>query len=203
MPAAPDVRYSWQFPLNFLAQGADLTRIQLMCVGAIVAAALLATGNAVAQPSGGAATRGVDTSHVPPPRPRPEDTNPTLSIQSAVQFRLELLEEDLRIRPEQKQAWLNYRDRVMRLAEDAQRSSRTALTGDMPGPQRLDRLADIARDRLTAIEDIVDAGKQLYAVLTPGQQGVADRRLAVPVMALAGVEPNSAATRAGAPAKGP
>jgi hypothetical protein len=126
-----------------------------------------------------------------------------MSIQSAVQFRLELLEEDLRIRPEQQKAWLNYRERVMRLAEDAQRSSRTALTGDMPAPQRLDRLADIARDRLTAIEDIVDAGKQLYAVLTPGQQGVADRRLGVPVMALAGVEPSSAATREGAPAKAP
>ena len=42
-----------------------------------------------------------------------------MSIQSAVQFRLELLEEDLRIRPEQQKAWLNYRERVMRLAEDA------------------------------------------------------------------------------------
>jgi hypothetical protein len=126
-----------------------------------------------------------------------------MSIKSAVQYRLELLEEDLRIRPEQQKAWLNYRERVLRLAEDAQRSSRTALTGDLPAPQRLDRLADIARDRLTAIEDIVDAGKQLYAVLTPGQQGVADRRLAVPVMALAGVEPDSPATRAGAPAKAP
>jgi len=38
-------------------------------------------------------------------------------------------------------------------------------------------------------------------VLTPGQQGVADRRLAVPVMALVSVEPNSAAARAGAPGK--
>ncbi len=158
--------------------------------------------------SGGAATRGVGpTSGATPPTStasRPEDRiHDADELQSAVQFRLELLEEDLRIRPEQQQAWANYRDRVMRLAEDAQRSSRTALTGDMPAPQRLDRLADIARDRLTAIEDIVDAGKQLYAALTPGQQGVADRRLAVPVMALAGVEPNSAATRAGAPAKAP
>jgi hypothetical protein len=73
----------------------------------------------------------------------------------------------------------------------------------MTAPQRLDRLSDIARDRLTAIEDIVDAGKQLYATLTPGQQTVADRRMAVPVMALAGVEPTSATTRAGAAGKGP
>lgn len=126
-----------------------------------------------------------------------------MTLQSAVQYRLELLEEDLRLRPEQQKAWLNYRERVLRLADDTLRSARTALAGTMPAPERLDRLSDIARDRLTAIEDIVDAGKQLYAVLTPGQQGVADRRLAVPVMALAGVEPNSSAARAGGPATSP
>jgi hypothetical protein len=109
----------------------------------------------------------------------------------------------LRIRPEQQKLWLNYRDRVLRLADDAQRTSRTALGGTLTAPERLDRLSDIARDRLTAIEDIVEAGKQLYAVLTPGQQGVADRRMAVPVTGLAGVEPSSTAARAGAPAKSP
>ena len=183
---------------------------------ALLVAALLAAGTASAQlgganSGGGGANRGAgpgsagpDQSHLPPPKPlnMPEATVP-MTLQSAVQYRLELLEEDLRVRPEQQKAWLNYRDRVLKLAEDAQRTARTAMTGDMSAPQRLDRLGDIARDRLTAIEDIVDAGKQLYAVLTPGQQGVADRRLAVPVMALAGVEPNSAAARAGAPAKGP
>jgi len=187
--------------------------IRLSLGTALVVAALLAAGSASAQMGGGGgggANRGAgpgsagpDQSHLPPSKPlnMPEATVP-MTLQSAVQYRLELLEEDLRVRPEQQKAWLNYRDRVLKLAEDAQRTARTALTGDMSAPQRLDRLSDIARDRLTAIEDIVDAGKQLYAVLTPGQQGVADRRLAVPVMALAGVEPNSAAARAGAPAKG-
>jgi len=175
----------------------------------LVVIALLAAGSAPAQiggsggpARGGGAGGGPDTSHLPRPKSfsAPETTEP-ITLQSTVQYRLELLEEDLRIRPEQQKAWANYRDRVLRLAEDAQRSTRTALTGDMSAPQRLDRLGDIARDRLTAIEDIVDAGKQLYAVLTPGQQGVADRRLAVPVMALVSVEPNSAAARAGAPGK--
>jgi len=126
-----------------------------------------------------------------------------MTIQSAVQFRLELLEEDLRLLPDQRAAWKTYRERVLRLAEDTQRAYRTALGGDMLAPQRLDKLVDIARDRLTAIEDIVDAGKQLYAVLMPGQQAVADRRMAVPVMALAGVEPNSAAARAGTAGRNP
>jgi hypothetical protein len=171
----------------------------------LVVVALLAAGSACAQigssggpaRGGGAGAGGPDTSHVPRPKPiaAPEAMEP-ITLQSTVQYRLELLEEDLRIRPEQQKAWANYRDRILKLAEDAQRSTRTALTGDLSAPQRLDRLGDIARDRLTAIEDIVDAGKQLYAVLTPGQQGVADRRIAVPVMAIVGVEPNSSAARA-------
>jgi hypothetical protein len=127
---------------------------------------------------------------------------------AAVQYRLELLEEDLRILPEQRSAWLAYRERVMKLAEDTQRSARMVMGGDMPAPQRLDKLADVARDRLTAVEDIVDAGKQLYAVLTPGQKTVADRRMAVPVTALAGVEAAAASTRgeprgSGEPGKNP
>ena len=186
-----------------------MNEIRLSLGTALVAAALLAAGSASSQMGGGGAgasrsgtagAGGPDNSHLPPPKPlsRPEATTP-MTLQSTVKYRLELLEEDLRIRPEQQKAWLNYRDRVLKLAEDAQRTARTALTGDMSAPQRLDRLGDIARDRLTAVEDIVDAGKQLYAVLTPGQQGVADRRLAVPAMALVGGEPSSSAS----PAKGP
>lgn len=164
----------------------------------VLVAVLVAAGSALAQAPAAGVPRGVDTSHVPPPRPRPNDGKPQETIQASVQYRLEILEEDLRIRPEQQKLWLNYKDRVLRLADDAQRTSRTALAGTMSAPERLDRLSDIARDRLTAIEDIVEAGKQLYAVLTPGQQGVADRRMAVPVTGLAGVEPSSATARVGA-----
>jgi hypothetical protein len=190
-----------------------LTGIRLSTGMVFVVTALLAAGSACGQSPGGGggvargtspSSRGADTSHLPPPKPvGAQEAHAQITLQSAVQYRLELLEEDLRVRPEQQIAWLNYRDRVLRLAEDAERTARTTLVGDLSAPQRLDRLSDIARDRLTAIEDIVEAGKQLYAMLTPGQQTVADRRLAVPVMALAGVEPNSAAARAGAAAKSP
>lgn len=190
-----------------------MTGIRLSSGVLLVVAALLAAGSACGQTTGGGGagtrgaspgSRGADTSHLPSTKPlgAPE-ANTQMTLQSAVQYRLELLEEDLRVRPEQQNAWRNYRDRVLKLADDTLRSARTALGGDMSAPQRLDRLSDIARDRLTAIEDIVDAGKQLYATLTPGQQAVADRRMAVPVMALAGVEPNSAAARAGAGGKSP
>jgi len=188
-----------------------LTVFRLSRMTAVLVAALVAAGVACGQVSTGGAGRGagspgsrggVEAGHLPPVKPNAEDAGP-VTLQSSVQFRLELLEEDLRLQPDQRGAWKTYRERVLRLAEDAQRSSRAALGGDMPAPKRLDRLADIARDRLTAIEDIVDAGKQLYAQLTPGQQAVADRRMAVPVMALAGVEPNSTAGRTGPGAKNP
>ena len=116
-----------------------------------------------------------------------------MTVVSSMQFRLETLEEDLRLLPEQRSAWLAYRERVLKMAEDAQRAARMVLGGEMAAPKRLDQLADVARDRLTAIEDIVDAGKNLYAILTPAQKSVADRRMAAPVMALAGVEPTSGA----------
>jgi hypothetical protein len=44
--------------------------------------------------------------------------------------------------------------------------------------QRIDRVVDAARDRLTALEDIGQAAKALYAKLAPEQQAAADPRLA-------------------------
>jgi hypothetical protein len=44
--------------------------------------------------------------------------------------------------------------------------------------RRLDRAADVARDRLTAVEDIVDSAKGLLKTLTPEQRTMADPRLA-------------------------
>ena len=173
--------------------------------GIVVVVATLAASVACGQAPGGAGrarTGGPDTSHAPSPKPDP-DGNAGMTVLSTVQYRLELLEEDLRLLPEQRSAWQSYRERVLKLADDSQRAARTALGGDLSAPKRLDRLADIARDRLTAIEDIVDAGKHLYATLTPAQQNVADRRMAVPLMPLAGVEPGSTGARTGPAGRNP
>jgi LTXXQ motif family protein len=191
------------------SKGADLTAIRRFTGIVLVVASVFAANIAWGQQGSNRGTSGVsggskgaDTSHLPPQKGPSAEIAP-MTVLAAVQYRLELLEEDLRLRPEQSALWLAYRDRVIKLAEDTQRSARMALSGDMPAPKRLDNLADIARDRLTAIEDIVDAGNRLYATLSPAQLGVADRRLAVPVMALVGVEPNSAAARAAATTKSP
>jgi hypothetical protein len=44
--------------------------------------------------------------------------------------------------------------------------------------KRIDRSVDAARNRLAALEDIADAAKTLYTLLTPDQLAVADPRLA-------------------------
>jgi len=166
----------------------------------LAATALAISGAAFGQMPGGGGTgrgaRGGDPSRTGINRQADQDVNPAANVLAVVQYRLDQLDEDLRLAPDQRPAWLAYRERVLRMAEDSQRAARAALGGDMPAPKRLDKLADIARDRLTAVEDIVDAGKNLYATLTPAQQIVADRRMAVPVMALAGVEPTGGARAA-------
>jgi LTXXQ motif family protein len=174
----------------------------------LAAALLLAAGSAAGQGAPGAPSQnrgnkgGLDTSHVPASKSLDQGEVPATLV-SAVQYRLELLEDDLRLRPDQNAAWLAFRKRVLSLAEDTQRNARVTLGADMNGPKRLDRLADLARDRLTAVEDIADAGKALYATLSPTQQGVADRLMAVPVMALVGFETATGASRPAAPAAKP
>jgi plasmid replication initiation protein len=49
----------------------------------------------------------------------------------------------------------------------------------------LDQLRDRERNRLTAIEDIADAGKALYATLTTEQRAIADRKLVLPIRPVA------------------
>jgi hypothetical protein len=53
---------------------------------------------------------------------------------------------------------------------------------------RIDQTVDVARNRLTALEDIASAAKALYARLTPEQQSLADARLAttLPTTTVAG-----------------
>lgn len=190
-----------------------MTRFRNHLAIVLAAAALVSAGVASGQVSGGAGggrgSRGGDTSRsMLGNRPAELDAGIAANVLAVVKYRLDQLEEDLRLSPEQRGAWLDYREHVIRMAEDTQRAARAALVGEMTAPKRLDRFADIARDRLTALEDIADAGKKLYATLTPAQAAVADRAMAVPIAALAGVEPATsvrlmAPRGVGEPAKSP
>jgi len=91
------------------------------------------------------------------------------------------LREDLKLSPAQRPAWDAYESRVRALAADLKRA-RAAHAKESErqetAPQRIDRLVDIARDRLAALEDIADAANALYAGFTPEQKAIADARLA-------------------------
>jgi hypothetical protein len=91
---------------------------------------------------------------------------------------------------------------VLKLADDIART-RFAVrkgTSDASAVQQFDSLADVARTRMTAVEEIVKAGKTLYAGLSPDQQRIADRRLPLIALQLAGagtVPPTAAMEEAG------
>ena len=112
------------------------------------------------------------------------------NLPELVNIRLSQLEEDLQITAAQMPLWKTYRSRVMDMLEDAKRGARVSAS-ETTAPKRFDALADMARNRLTAVEEIVDAGKALYASLTPAQKEVADRRLALPLATLTGNDAGS------------
>jgi hypothetical protein len=87
--------------------------------------------------------------------------------------------EDLKLSAAQEPPWESYADKVRALASDVARErsrGRTAAQGSVL--QRVDLAVDAARNRLTALEDIAQAAKALYAGLSAEQQRVADPRLA-------------------------
>ena len=112
------------------------------------------------------------------------------NLPELVALRMSQLEEDLQITAQQMPLWKAYRTRVMDMLEDTKRGPRVSAS-ETTAPKRLDALADMSRNRLTAVEDIVDAGKALYATLTPAQKEVADRRLALPLATLTGNDAGS------------
>ena len=88
-------------------------------------------------------------------------------------------EADLKLTGDQQKAWNAYADGIRALQKDIARD-RAPRSSDaqLDLAKRLDRAADVARDRLTAVEDIVDSAKGLLKTLTPEQRTMADPRLA-------------------------
>lgn len=96
---------------------------------------------------------------------------------SQAEYLLEMLREDLKLSPEQQAAWKAYADKVSALASDLSRErGRIKATMQMKALQRIDQSVDVARNRLTALEEIASAAKALYERLTPEQKSIADMR---------------------------
>ncbi len=109
-----------------------------------------------------------------------------LSPGAVVQVQLDQLEDDLKLAPAQIGAWRAYTDKVQKLADDTTRirfEARTSAPGQSSALQQLDEIAVQMHSRSAAVDEIVELGRALYAVLTPEQKSIADRRLS-PVVSL-------------------
>ncbi len=153
-------------------------------------ATLVVAAAASAQPGGGDPRSIAGKMSRPPGMARDDARAAGANLAELVNIRLSQLEEDLNLTPSQLAPWNAYRDRVIRMLDDTRRGNRLMAT-ETTAPKRLDGLNDVARNRLAAVEDIVDAGKALYATLTPEQQAIADRRLALPLETLTGNDSGS------------
>ena len=109
-----------------------------------------------------------------------------------IEVTLHEFHEDLKLTDAQEPAWESYVEKLRALARDVARESRSR-PAQLGLEQRIDRIVDSARNRLTALEDIAQSAKALFAGLTPEQQKMADPRLAnLIAMPLAARSPLSA-----------
>ena len=88
------------------------------------------------------------------------------------------LHEDLKLTPQQEPLWDAYLDKIRALGNDIARERRPLGSAVGNVTQQIDRIVDRARNRLTALEDIAQAAKDLYVKLSPEQQPAASPRLA-------------------------
>jgi hypothetical protein len=107
---------------------------------------------------------------------------PDLESTEQLDYRLSLLEEDIRLQPTQHLQWDSFAAKVRAFAGDIARArARTAnspLNSGIGGIQHIENAAEDARNRATALDDLAIAAKSLYAVLTPEQRFLADQRMA-------------------------
>ena len=156
-------------------------RVRAVVVAAAIA--LAAAAPVSAQFPGGGGTQGGRAGKGGSRGPGADEREPSPSAALAglaeqARFQLREFEEDLKLAPAQRAAWSAYADKVQRLADDVYRTRNAVRFPVGAAPEQLDSVAETLRNRLTAVEDIADAGKALYALLTPEQKAIADGRLA-------------------------
>jgi LTXXQ motif family protein len=116
----------------------------------------------------------------------PNNTNnvsrPTPDSYEQTEHRLALVEMDLQLTAQQKEAWQAFANKVRAYASDVSREHARATipppTGtSISGLQHIDLVADGARIRVNELEDIRTAANALYATLSPDQKKIADARM--------------------------
>ena len=172
-----------------------------LAAGAFALLVIFATGEVLAQFPGGGATRGSRSGGrgesgrgtIQPPRPSNSGDAAEL-----IEFRLGMLEEDLKMSSAQLRLWEPYAERLRAAAADIVRERTPAQTIGTPNAmQQMNRTVDAARNRLTALEDVAVAAKALYDVLGPEQKMLLDARSPSILPLLTGANPQAAAPETG------
>jgi hypothetical protein len=105
--------------------------------------------------------------------------------------RLYMLEQALHLTSEQQPIWNRYSDAVRQTVQDIERDR--TRSENLPVPERLDRVVEASRNRLTALEDVATSAKGLYQVLAPPQREIFDPRLSTITALLVEVAPQPVA----------
>ena len=99
-----------------------------------------------------------------------------------IEYRLVLLEESLKLAPEQKNGWQNFAEKARAYAADiarerAQNAAPLVSILQATALQHVSRAVDATRNHLTALEEVEFATKTLFQSLNPTQKAIADMRI--------------------------
>jgi hypothetical protein len=158
---------------------AKLTVFCLLVIGTFAAQDLMAQFGS-GPPAGGMPGGGIRGERPQRGEPaRPQRPAVQEDMEDVIDYRLALLQEDLKLSADQENAWRSYSDKVHFLLSDVSRERRRLQSGmSMNALQQVDHAVDVARNRLAAWEDVAGAAKTLYDRLTPQQRAMVDARFA-------------------------
>jgi hypothetical protein len=159
------------------------TRTILLAAALLGALSLAAMGEALAQFGGGAGSGMGRRGGAGSTRDAAGQSSEVTRLSANDQFRMQLTDTRLALKlsPEQNAAWQSYEDKVVGLiAEHA--PSASASSGES-APRQIDRNTELLRGRLAAMQDLSEAAKKLYAILSDEQKAVAERMLGATVPA--------------------
>ena len=126
---------------------------------------------------------------------------PEANSYEQIEFRLALLEEDLKLTPSQSDAWQSFAEKVRAYAGDLARERTRAMRAQTPdtkpgfGLQHVALAVDSARNRMAALEAVESTAKGLYQTLTPDQKSLADIRIPTFVVPRPMANPNAGSSR--------
>ena len=90
--------------------------------------------------------------------------------------RLSQLKSQLKLNSQQEPLWLAFAEKMKAEAGQGMKAMREKAQEPMTAPERMARMMNVMRERMTAMESVNDSFKRLYDALTPEQKAIADKQ---------------------------